>query len=385
MKILIVTSPPAKHLRLSYHEKRIHLGVLYLIAALEREKHEVNLCDLYLTEENLPKIEKYDFVGIHCTTITFRSTMDILKRLYQYRKMKDWHGKIIVGGPHASLMPDSFPDFVDHIVQGEGEYALKDIVNGINTDSLLHYERIKDLDKLPRPAYHHYKFLPYTKWDVDMLGVEPIATMNTSRGCPFSCTFCSVGSIWGKTYTYHSAQRIVDDILYLKREYGTKGIFFREDNFTINNGRIYELCSLLQKKNLRIKWMCETRADSLSEELLKAMHASGCRCIYIGAEAGTQRMLDILDKRITINQVKQAAKWCHKIGIKIHASFITNLPGENIEDKIAIFKLLNEIKPHSYEINKYRGYPGSRIYESLVKKGLYKKISPEGLLDTQQW
>jgi len=380
----MLTSPPAKYLRLPYQEKRIHIGVAYIVAVLEKEKHNVNFIDIYLTEEEIPDVMSYDFVGIHSTTITFMSTLKILEKLHLYRK-QGWEGKIIVGGPHASIMPESFPDYVDHIVQGEGEYAVKDIVNGENKNRVVRYQRIRNLDELPRPAYHHYKYLPYSKWDVNMLEVEPIATMNTSRGCPFSCTFCSVGAIWGKKYTYHSAERIVDDIQYLMKDFKAKGIFFREDNFTLNNKRIFDFCELLIKKNIGIKWMCETRVDSLSKGLLDLMHKSGCRCIYIGVEAGTQRLLNILDKKITIDQVKQVARWCRRLGIKIHASFLTGVPNETMNDRKAIFKLIREIKPHSFLINKYRGYPGSSLYNYIVKNRVYKQISPEGLLDISTW
>lgn len=384
MKVLMTTSPLARHLKLTYHEKKIHLGVAYIVAILENEKHNVDFIDLYLTEGELPDVTNYDFVGIHSTSITFMSTLEILKKLHQYRK-QGWKGKIMVGGPHASIMPESFPDYVDHIVQGEGEYAVRDIVNGRNKNRIIRYQRIKNLDELPRPAYHHFKYLTYSRWDVKMLEVEPIATMNTSRGCPFSCTFCSVGAIWGKKYTYHSADRIIDDIQYLNKDFNAKGIFFREDNFTLNNKRVRDFCELLIKKKLDLRWMCETRVDSLSEKLLKIMHRSGCRCIYVGVEAATQRLLEILNKKITVSQVKQVARWCHKFGIKIHASFLTNVPRETIDDKKAIFELLREIKPHSFIINRYRGYPGSKIYEYLVKKKLYEKISLEGLLDINAW
>lgn len=384
MKVLFLTSPPARHLKLTYHEKKMHIGIIYLIGVLELERHAVDFIDLYLMEEELPNVMNYNFVGIHSSTITFNSTLKILDEIYRLRK-RGWNGKIIVGGPHASIMPESIPDFVDYIVIGEGEYAVRDIINGKNLERVICYPRIENLDKLPRAAYHHYRNIPYSQWDTHMLGVEPIANMNTSRGCPFSCTFCSVNAIWGKKYTYHRAERIIDDIQYLMKTFNVRGVFFREDNFTMNKKRVIEFCTLLIKKKIKIKWMCETRADSLTEDLLKLMYRSGCRCIYIGVEAATERMLRILNKKISLDQVRKVAKWCHFLGLKFHVSFITNVPHETEEDKSAIFKLVREIKPHSFKINKYRGYPGSPLYNYIIENNLYREISNEGLLDISSW
>jgi len=382
MKILMLTTPIPKHLEKIFPERRIHLGVAYIVSMLEREGYDVDFIDFHILRKPLPDILKlkYDYVGIHSTTVCFSETLKILERLRRFRK-KGWNGKIIVGGPHTSVRLESIPDFVDYIVQGEGEYAVKDIIEEKVKSRVVHYPRINNLDELPRPAYHHFKKLPTCSWDYKMLGVKPIVTMNTSRGCPFACTFCSVPSIWGKKYTYHSAERIVEDIEYLMKNFNAKGIFFREDNFTLNKKRVFEFCNLILKKGIKIKWMCESRVDTLSYEMLSLMKRSGCELIYIGVEAGTQRLLDILKKGITIEQVKKVCELCHKIGIKIHTSFLTNIPHETPLDRKKISELIKEIKPTSFRINLYRAEPGSELYNYIMKNKLYKGISKEGILE----
>jgi radical SAM superfamily enzyme YgiQ (UPF0313 family) len=382
MKILMLTSPPAQHFKAICNEKRMHIGILYIISILEQEKHEVDLLDLYLLEKKLPDIMKYDFVGLYCSTVTFLPALRILAVLNCQRK-RGWRGKIMAGGPHVSLFPSAFPEFVDFLVKGEGEYAVRDIVNGKIKTRITRYPRIENLDELPRPSYRHYKKLPYPAWDTKFIGTEPIATMNTSRGCVHSCAFCSVGSIWGKRFTYHSAERICDDILYLMKEFGIEGVNFREDNFTSNIQRVFDFCNLLLKKRIAIKWICETRVDDLTFELMEIMQASGCRGIYIGIEAATERLLKILNKRITLDQIRRVSKWCHTLGINIHASFITNIPEETENDKRAMIELIKEIRPQSVRINRYRGFPGSKIYDYLLRNNLYRSISCEGLLDIE--
>ena len=166
----------------------------------------------------------------------------------------------MVGGPHPTVRSEDIPGFVDYIVQGEGEKAILEIINGSN-ERVIHKKFATDLDTLPPPAWEYFAGLPYD-FACDFFPERPAFNLNTSRGCPFNCTFCSNASIWGKMNRRFSAERIVEDVRVLMSDYGARGIYFREDNFVCNKNRVSHFCELLLKKNINLSWACETRVDN---------------------------------------------------------------------------------------------------------------------------
>jgi glycosyltransferase involved in cell wall biosynthesis/Tfp pilus assembly protein PilF/ubiquinone/menaquinone biosynthesis C-methylase UbiE/pyruvate-formate lyase-activating enzyme/dTDP-glucose pyrophosphorylase len=204
--------------------------------------------------------------------------------------------------------------------------------------------------------------------------------MNTSRGCPFRCNFCSVHSIWGRTYTYFSAERVVSDIEYLVNTYRAKGIYFREDNFTLNNKRVIEICHILLEKNIKVKWACETRVDTLSRNLLQLMYDAGCRAFYIGFESGCQRILDLMKKDITLEQSKNVVKWCKEIGIKVYGSYVVGIPGEAEEEIKKTVEFSRSLGTDTAGLNVFVGIPKSEMYRKAIDDGLYEYIDDRGLV-----
>ncbi|GAG83593.1 unnamed protein product [marine sediment metagenome] len=202
MKVLLTTSAAPAQSPFSTAEKRIPLGIGFLISVLRNAGHKVSFIDNYLRPTDFLEgsyIEEngFDFIGIYANTICFRDTLRMLYKLEHLRCTRRWGGKIIVGGPHTAVAAHTIPDFVDYIVQGEGEQAILDIVDGKVTERIVSYPRVENLNVLPMPAWDYFVNLPYN-WSVDFFQDKPVFTMNTSRGCPFGCTFCSVGSIWGR-------------------------------------------------------------------------------------------------------------------------------------------------------------------------------------------
>jgi len=385
MNILLTTSAAPKKSPFSTKEKRPPLGVGFLISILRGKGYNVFFIDNYLKPTHFVK-EKYlqrnkiDFVGIHSNTICYRDTLRMFNEIHNLRKQKKWDGKIIVGGPHTSVALDSIPDFVDYIVQGEGEKAIIDIIEGKDTRRVIRKERITNLDILPFQPWDIFSKMPYD-FTSPRLDEKPVFTMNTSRGCPFNCTFCSVSSIWGKQYTYYSAERIIDEIVYLKREFNAKAIYFREDNFTMNLQRTQNFCEGMIKRNINMHWTCETRVDSLNDEkIVKKMADAGCRGVYLGVESGSQRILDILNKGITVEQIEKVLKLCKKYNIKAYCSLIVGVPGETYKDYLITVKLMSKLNPYSYNFNVFVGIPNSPLYKYVLENNLYEYIDDLGLV-----
>ena len=167
---------------------------------------------------------------------------------------------------------------------------------------------IKDLDSLPFPARHlldlslyhpgppHYRELPHFN-------------MTASRGCPFTCTFCSSNDIWGRTYRIRSPQNVIDEIKYLKENYGAKDIGFWDDIFGLSREWLGEFCGKMIEQNVNVNWSCEFRVDTGTPELFKKMKQAGCWCIFFGVESLDQEILDAIEKKVKVETIKNALRW----------------------------------------------------------------------------
>jgi len=216
--------------------------------------------------------------------------------------------------------------------------------------------RIDDLDVLPRADFALFMDRPRGyQLSFGFSPTTPVFNLCTSRSCPYTCSFCGVRDIWGRLYRAQSAARILDDIQFLKREFGCAGIYFREDLFTANHKRVRELAELLLKHGTNIEWACETRVDAGSdEELVKLMARSGCRGFYIGAEAGSQRMLDIYNKEIRVEDIYRTCEIAKQHGIAVYMSLMVGHPQETLRDKLAILHLLRRTRPEMSGLAPYR-------------------------------
>jgi len=336
-------------------ERRLPSGLGYLSAMLKRGGHTVELADRLVDSEAWPRdLHAFDFVGVHTTTPCYRDGLNVLARL----KTEGFKGKIAFGGPHTALYPETVPPEVDYLVQGEAEYVICDLVEGAYpTNSLIVTPRIRDLDALPQVDYSLFMDRPRSyELAVPFFDGDRVFNMTTSRSCPWQCTFCSTKAIWGRLWTRHSPERIVDDIRYLKSTYQIDGIYFREDLFTADKSRVYEFCELVSKHALEIRWAIETRAsDACDSELVAAMASAGCRGFYIGAESGSQRMLDKYVKESTVEETVQALSVAKRFGIKTAISLIVGNPEETFSDRYASYRMAKRCKPEILQTSVFNG------------------------------
>ena len=209
---------------------------------------------------------------------------------------------------------------------------------------------------------------------IDYLSVKPVDTMNVVRGCPHDCTWCNVKGLWGKKCRSFSPFRVVEEINHLVDNYGSKGIYFVGDNFTINKANTVKICKLMKENKLDIEWACETGVDLISRELLREMKAAGCRTIFFGVESGSAKILKKINRGITLQQVTAAFKLCKEEGIQTVGSFIIGIPGETIEDMEATYNFAKSLDPDWFLLNVFIAYPGCSLYEEILQKGLYDRL-----------
>ncbi len=377
MNVLFLTSAAPSKAGAYTMEKLPPLGVASLMAVLKRAGHRVFFSDQYLKPTGILDGEflmrhRIDVVGIYANTICFQSTLAMLEKLQRKRERGLWSGRIMVGGPHTAVGHQDIPDYVDHIVIGEGEVTVPKLVEGGAKERVVVGETVAELDALPRPAWEELVHLPYS-WAHHWHSSRPVYNLNTSRGCPFDCTFCSVRAIWGKAYRAMSAERVVDDIEHMIRYYGAKAIYFREDHFTLSKKRTVEFCELLLSRGIDIDWFCETRVDQLDDySYQKLMADAGCKVFYIGVESGSPRMLERYRKGETPEQFIKAFDIARQVGIKTYASMIVGFPEETSKDEALTRQLLERIRPDFTGFNVFLGYPGSELYQYIRDNGLYE-------------
>lgn len=376
------------------------IGLMYLAAIVEKEGHNVKIIDNFLEKNTQIKLSKRilafnpDIVGI---SVACTNYFEALKIANLTKNLTD--ALVILGGPHATIRAKKFiqyPD-IDVVVLGEGEYTLLEIIQrfenhksleGCNgcyckIDGKIIYNalrgRIEDLDILPLPARHlvRYKYYPRT-YSFKKIK-RPTDTVSTSRGCPFNCNFCSTRELWGKNYKYRSAKNVVDEIETLIRNYGTKGIYFREDNFTLNKKRIIDICDELLKRNIKIEWECSSRVDLIDKKLLKKMHEAGCKFIWFGIESGSLNTLKKLDKGITIEKSREAIKMTREAGIEPGGSFMIGIPGETKQDVLQTYNFIKELALTRTSLAHFLGIPDCKLYREIVKNHWYEAAYGEML------
>ena len=395
MILLMTTAPPLESPWI-LGRRLPPLGLAYVAAALEKADFQVEILDNYLLKKPIDYVKREtkrlapEIVGITCGSVTYRRCIETAKAVKEVLPSC----KVVVGGWHPSYMPDSMlqhPE-IDYVIMGEGERAIVELANSITKGednsaiakiSGVAYRHkgkmvknepslISDLDQVPFPARHLLPMHLYLR-KMEFLDANPVDTMNVIRGCPYNCAFCETKRLWGSRCRAFSPSRVVDELNHLVDKYGSKGIYFIGDNFTIHKKRTIELCKML-KSELHLEWICDTRVDLISRDLLKEMKAAGCRTIWFGVESGSPHILRKLNKGVSLHQVIQAFKLCREEGIQISCSLMLGIPGESVNDMKATFKFAKKLNPDWCQFNIFVAYPGSALYDEVMANGLYDRV-----------
>jgi radical SAM superfamily enzyme YgiQ (UPF0313 family) len=395
MILLMTTAPPENGAW--YLGKRLPpIGLMYVAAALEKASFEVQMLDNYLMKKPMEEIKQLiislnpEIVGITCGSATYPRCVETAKVIKQAKP----DCKIVVGGWHASYMPDSLLEQseIDYVVMGEGERAITQLATAITnhaetkaatipgvackrlgTNIKNPPQYIENLDEIPYPARH---LLPLELYDrtIEFLDAKPADVMSVSRGCVFNCGFCETRKLWGDICRGFSPKRVIGEIQDLQSKYGTKGIYFINDNFTLRKKEAAELCNLMIENKLDLDWVCDTRVDLVNNDLLALMTKAGCKTIWFGVESASPKILQRIGRNTTPQQVETAFKLAKKNNIKTACSFMLGLPDETLADMEASLKFAKKLNPDWCQFNTFIAYPDSRLYNELLEKGNYVKL-----------
>jgi len=383
---------------------RIPLGLCYVAAAVREAGYRVAIVDNYLDALSNRRVAERiaamspRAVGFSVTVVNKANSLEIARLV----KRADPRVRTVFGGPHATILPrDLISDpAVDYVVEGEGEETMPRLLGAItrggSVDSIpgVYYRGpdaaarstgpcvwLSDLDRLPIPARDLVDFNRYHLGG-ETTGTRRVATISSSRGCPYRCAFCASEFYFSKRYRARSAASVLGEIERLVSEYRIDGLYFREDCFTVDRARVVEICEGLLRRKISLVWECEARADTIDPELLRIMREAGCRGMWCGIESGSQRILEYLGKGVTLEKVRDAYRWAHEAGIAIGAGFMVGIPGETMEDAFRSLALAKELRPCWAYFQSYVGYPRSRIYDEVERDRLYTR-NEGGILDVQ--
>jgi len=322
------------------------LGPIYLGTILKNRGHKIEIYKEDICAPDYAKLEA-DLIGISIMTSTAKRGYEIAQKFPRE--------KVIIGGVHASLLPDEAVEFCRQVVVGEAEEIIVDLAEGRIKERIVYGRAVQDLDSLPQPDFSLIKGLNSCRM---------LMPISTSRGCPFDCSFCSVTKLFGRKYRFRSAQNVLEELLSRK----AKSFFFCDDNFTANRQRTRALLGLMLKHKIG-RWAAQVRCDVAKDvELLDLMARAGCKVVCIGFESINQKTLEAYQKNQTVAQIIEAIHAIHRKRIKIHGMFV--LGGEDDNEKTVwdTVKFAQKQRIDTIQMSVLTPFPGTKVHADLEKE-----------------
>ncbi|MDD5436726.1 MAG: radical SAM protein [Candidatus Omnitrophica bacterium] len=362
----------------------VPIGIGYLAAYLIKHGKTVKILDGEVNDVTGDVLDRYVkdlsqpyIFGISSLTAGIAKAhrmADLIKRRYP-------GSKIIFGNMHPTVMTeDVLKDRnIDVVVRGEGEEVLdllyermkakKDHgdIKGISfckDGRIIHNEAapLPDLATVPRFPYHLF---------AEHSGKYDLGFITSSRGCPYNCIFCSQRNISGKRYRYFPPEIVIQDLEELILKHNRSFITFADDSFLTNRERVVKLCDAIKERGFHKKAIfdCQARGDTVDEGILKTLRDTGFRTIHFGIETASERLMKLIDKRETVQEIVDAVKLSKRLGFQVSGTFILGLPTETREERRAAYALAKELSLDYVRFNNATPYPGTRLYEIAKEEG----------------
>jgi len=371
-------------------------SLAYLAAVLKKEGYRVDVIDCIASNISWPDLKTIMEKASPRFVVTNAITSIISNDLYTTFLGKILGAHTIAIGPHITSLPVetllNFPS-LDFGIMGEAEVTIKELCLALdegtpakNVKGIVYRSsrgRIKttvkrpfmeDLDELPLPLH---ELLPISKYNLPYIGSNYTFVL-TSRGCPYQCTFCRQPIMWDRIVRKRSAQSVFEELVYLDK-IGVSNIMFHSDTFTIDRDIVMELCNKIIEGKLPVRWICNSRVDTVDYEMLSCMKKAGCWMIAYGIETGSDEILKNVKKggHHTARQARKAAAWTKDAGIGVWAYFIIGLPGENKDTVNETIELAKSIPADIVNFAVGAPYPGTELYSQAKENGWLESESWE--------
>ncbi len=369
-------------------------GMLVLAAVARREGYEVAIVDAKTCRESTAELTARilsfgpDVVGFSATTISVTNAARLAASL------KEVHSEIltVVGGPHVSAVPErTLRAFsaLDYGIIGEGEVSFFDFLSALrdgrdpSTAPGLVYRDdegtvtanargpyLADLDSLPLPAWDLVPDFPH-RFQPSLLTYRrsPVATLVTSRGCPFSCVFCD-RSTSGRLGRFHSTKAVIRHCRHLV-DLGVRHIIFYDDLFTVKKKRVVELCEAFLAEGFDFTWSCNSHPNLLDLETMHLMHRAGCWQIAYGIESGSQKILDLVKREVSLPRMRETLRLTRQAGIHAKGYLMMGHPTETAETLEETAEFLRVVELDLCQVTKFTPYPGTPCYPIIRQYGTF--------------
>lgn len=365
----------------------IPLGILYISAWLQKHQYDNEIFDA--TFQSFEKQKAFllaqnpNIIGVYTNLMTKLNVLRLIQFVKSEASLS--HTKIVLGGPEVRNHVKNFLTHgTDYIVLGEGEETMLELVqflDGKTNKTIEEIEgvsflnemgevvqnkeraKLKELTDLPFPNRSKVNLQLYFDAWKQKHGTSAIS-INTMRGCPYSCKWCS-RAVYGQSYRRRSAKNVVDEIEWIQNTYDVDSIWFVDDVFTVSHKWLKEFKEELQSRNISMPYECITRADRMNEAVILDLKASGCFRVWIGAESGSQKVIDLMDRRVDVNQVRNMIQLSQAHGIQAGTFIMVGYPGETEAD---IFETVNHLKvsnPDIFTITVAYPIKGTPLYQEV--------------------
>jgi len=371
------------------------IGLLVLAAVARRRGYRVHLVDAKRQGASVEAVVRQilalrpDYVGLSATTVSVTNAARIAAGV----KAAAPQVTTILGGAHVSAVPErtleAFPG-IDFGVVGEGEVSLFALLDRLESrrpaDDVpgLAFRRegrpvanprapyIDDLDELPFPAWDLLPEFPH-RFQPSLFSYPrtPVATLMTSRGCPFSCSFCD-RSTSGRRGRMHSVEYVVDMCRHLV-EMGVRHILFVDDLFTVRKQRVVDLCTAFLDAGFSFSWSCNSHPNLLDPDTLRLMRRAGCWQIAYGIESGSQRVLDVVKREVRIPKMLETLSMTRACGIRTKGYLIVGHPTEGLDSLAETAAFLKMVELDLCQITKFTPYPGTPAYATIARHGTFEE------------
>jgi anaerobic magnesium-protoporphyrin IX monomethyl ester cyclase len=363
------------------------LGILYLSAWLEKHGLPNEVFDTTFSEkekffENLLS-DPPAVLALYSNLMTKRNVIDTLRFVRQTPALRET--VVVLGGPDVTYNAENYLDAGAHvIVIGEGEETMREVAETVRAGNRTEFghvagvvyrngeghlirttarAKLRDVDQLPIPAREKIDLGAYLSAWKNKHGQSAVS-VSTQRGCPYTCRWCST-AVYGQSYRRRSPESVCDELEHLRAHYDFDTVWFVDDVFTVSHKWLAAFHEELERRQLRVPFECITRADRLNEEAVRLLKACGCFRVWIGAESGSQRIIDAMDRRVAVEQVREMIRAAGRAGIQTGTFIMLGYPGETEADIQETVHHLKSANPDLFTITVAYPIKGTGLYEEV--------------------
>lgn len=371
------------------------LGILYISAYLSKKGINTDVVDTTFSSKEKLKTyileKKPDVVAFYVNLMTKLNILELIKFIKAEKNLSGT--KIVLGGPEVRYNADNLLDSgADYLVAGEGEETFFELIQYLDGSSSAKLDSIsgiaymdedgkkrfnnerhllKNINSLPLPDRDSIAISEYQDAWKKHHGNDAIS-ISTMRGCPYTCRWCS-RAVYGLSYRRRSPKLVVNEIELIKSKYNPDTLWFVDDVFTISHKWFAEFNSELKRRNIKMNYECITRADRMNKEIISLLKESGCYRVWIGAESGSQKIIDAMDRRVKVEQVREMIRLSKKQGIEAGTFIMLGYPGETEKDIEDTIKHLKDSNPDHFTITLAYPIKGTEFFEEIeaIQDGNY--------------